>query len=105
MSRSEVAVQGIRSLVVGLVAATALAGCERPAAPTSKQGTESRPVTITAEVLGQHNLAVALMGQFNYERAHDVLARLAEAQEHLANVEECYRNLRERMHRLPSDSM
>ncbi len=32
----------------------------------------------SAETIAEHNRGVALMGQFNYEQAHDVFARLAE---------------------------
>ncbi len=55
-----------------------LVGCQRkPATKTDVQ--EQADLRLSAQEAADHNQAVALMGQFNYEAAYDVLAKLSRA--------------------------
>ena len=58
-----------------LAATWILAGCQ-PAAPEAKSPDAVPEFRVTEEMASEHNRGVALMGQFDYDAAHDVFASL-----------------------------
>lgn len=67
-----------RRIAYFVCGAILLAGCQQSAPDAPEDvGADSQPFTPTAAVIEKHDRGVALMGQFDYEAAHDVFDALA----------------------------